>query len=144
MIFDWRDFIVMDQPHKVSQPEIPEKLTANKDRSKTAFKCSYLLKSTTWLKRLTFFTLNWYILSQNTTLNIEIYLFFSNISRTTTMRQTYFKWESPEISRSYNVFSIFRIMPCAQVLSIQNDISRYFKLFLLVLYKNCIVNTNWK
>ena len=47
MIFDWRDFIVMDQPHKVSQPEIPEKLTADKDRSKTAFKCSYWLKSIT-------------------------------------------------------------------------------------------------
>ena len=133
MIFDWRDFIVMDQPHKVSQPEIPEKLTAHKDRSKTAFKCSYWLKSTTWSERLTFFTLNWYILSQNTTLNIEIYLFCSNISRKTAMWQTFLKWESPEISRLYNVFFYFSIMPCAQVLSIQNDISRYFKLFLLVL-----------
>ena len=37
MIFDWRDFKVMDQTHKESQPEIPEKLTFNKDWSKTAF-----------------------------------------------------------------------------------------------------------
>ena len=46
------------------------KSTVNKDRSKTAFKCSYWPISITWLERLTFFTFNWYILSQNTILNI--------------------------------------------------------------------------
>jgi len=133
MIFDWRDFIVMDQPHKVSQPEIPEKLTADKDRSKTAFKCSYWLKSTTWSERLTFFTLNWYILSQNTTLNIEIYLFCSNISRKTAMWQTFLKWESPEISRSYNVFFLFlvscHVLKCFQFRKTFPGILNYSCLF---------------
>ena len=41
MSFDWRDFKDMNQPHKVIQPEIPEKLTVNKDRTKTALKCSH-------------------------------------------------------------------------------------------------------